>query len=88
MPGDRELHARLVGGDLSALGELYDEHGSAVYGLALKVTGSEAQAEEITQEVFSALWQWPLAVDLARGSLRAWLASRSLHEAATRTVSR
>lgn len=86
MATDLELHARLVGGDLTALGDLYDEHSPLVYGVALRVTGSEAQAEEITQDVFAALWRRPLSFDPGLGSLRGWLASKTLHESATRKV--
>lgn len=86
MATDVELHARLVGGDLDALAGAYDEHCAAVYGVALKVTGSAAQAEEITQDVFCSLWEKPLTFDPALGSLRAWLASKALHESATRAI--
>ncbi|WP_327093231.1 sigma factor [Nonomuraea sp. NBC_01738] len=78
------MRARLLAGDLDALAAAYDEHAPHVYGVALRITGGHGPAEEVTQEVFAALWEQPLAYDPRLGSLRGWLASRALHEAATR----
>ncbi|MEV1169725.1 sigma factor [Nonomuraea sp. NPDC049784] len=85
MNRDLELCTRLTAGDLDALAHAYDQHGPYVYGVAVKVTGSQAHAEEITQNVFVALWQDPLSYDPALGSLRGWLVSRALHESALRS---
>ncbi|MEU6710551.1 sigma factor [Nonomuraea sp. NPDC046802] len=85
MNNDFELCARLTAGDIDALGDVYDEHGSYVYGVAVKVTGSRAHAEEITQNVFVSLWEQPLACDPSLGSLRGWLVSLALHESALRS---
>jgi DNA-directed RNA polymerase specialized sigma24 family protein len=82
---DMDLCARLTAGDLDALADAYDQHGPYVYGVAVKVTGSQAYAEEVTQDVFTALWQRPLSYDPGLGSLRGWLVSRALHESALRT---
>ncbi|MFG1695968.1 sigma factor [Nonomuraea sp. NPDC049309] len=79
---DMDVRARLAAGDLDALADAYDRHGPYVYGVAVKVTGSQAQAEEITQRVFVALWGNPLSYDPALGSLRGRLASMALHESA------
>jgi RNA polymerase sigma factor (sigma-70 family) len=70
---DRELAGRLVAGDDEALAEVYDLYASLVYGLARRVTGSEALAAEISQEVFVAVWTAPERFDPDRGSLRAYL---------------
>jgi RNA polymerase sigma-70 factor (ECF subfamily) len=70
---DGALVARLAAGDDHALGHLYDRYGSLVYGLARRVTGSSASAEEITQEVFVQLWEHADRFDAAKGSLRAFL---------------
>ena len=71
---DREVCERLVAGDEAALGELYDELSSLVYGLAARVTGDWAAAEDITQEVFVRVWEHPRAFEVARGSWRGWVA--------------
>ncbi|MEW1847223.1 sigma factor [Nonomuraea angiospora] len=85
MNRDVELRTRLTAGDLDALADAYDRHGPYVYGVAVSVTGSRAHAEEITQNVFTALWEQPLSYDPALGSLRGWLVSRALHESAVRS---
>ncbi|TDE53524.1 sigma-70 family RNA polymerase sigma factor [Nonomuraea mesophila] len=72
---DRVLHQRVVGGDESALGEIYDRLSSLIFGLSLRVTRDRVIAEDITQEVFLVLWERPLAYDPERGTLRAWLAT-------------
>jgi RNA polymerase sigma-70 factor (ECF subfamily) len=70
---DGGLVERIVAGDDGALGHVYDRHGSLVYGLARRVTGSTAAAEEITQEVFVQLWEQADRFDPSKGSLRAFL---------------
>ncbi len=56
-----------------ALAEAYRRHGGAVYGLARRVTGDSAEAEDVTQEVFLRLWNQPDRFDAARGTLRSFL---------------
>jgi RNA polymerase sigma-70 factor (ECF subfamily) len=68
-----ELHIRLTAGDETALGDLYDQFAAYVYGLALRVTASEAAAEDVTQEVFVGMWERPGMFDPARGSMRSFL---------------
>jgi RNA polymerase sigma factor (sigma-70 family) len=43
---------RVQANDMSALGELFVEHGDLVYRTALRLTGSRADAEDVTQELF------------------------------------
>jgi len=68
------LLARIGAGDDTALAAVYDEHAALVFGLARRVIRDEHLARDITQEVFAYLWEFPARVDLARGSLRAYLA--------------
>lgn len=56
-----------------ALAELYRRHGGAVNGLARRVLGSDARADEVTQDVFVDLWRRPEVFDPERGSLRTYL---------------
>jgi RNA polymerase sigma-70 factor (ECF subfamily) len=57
--GDRELRSLLIqsgAGDRDAFTRLYDLTCSHVYGLVRKVLRDAAQSEEVTQEVYLALW--------------------------------
>src|SRR5215471_2717941 len=68
-----DVRDRLVAGDDAALGEVYDQFSSLVYGLALRVIGDARAAEDVSQDVFVWLWERPTAFDPERGSLRSWL---------------
>ena len=59
---DAQLVARLAFGDEAAFAELYDRYSNAVFGLAKRVTQSEARAEEITQDAFMKLSTRPEVV--------------------------
>jgi RNA polymerase sigma-70 factor (ECF subfamily) len=48
----RKRIERARGGDRDALGELFLEYGDEVYRSALRLTGSPADAEDVTQDVF------------------------------------
>ncbi|GIH94059.1 sigma-70 family RNA polymerase sigma factor [Planobispora siamensis] len=72
---DRLLHQRVVGGEETALGEIYDRFAPLVFGLAVRITRDRVVSEDITQEVFITFWERPLAFDPGRGSLRGWLAT-------------
>ena len=56
-----------------ALAEAYRRHAGGAFGLALRITGDRAFAEEVVQEVFLRLWNEPERFDPARGSLRSFL---------------
>lgn len=75
--GDAQLLLVLARAGDGALAEVYRRHGSAVYGLARRVLGDGAEAEDVTQEVFVHLWEHPERVDPARGSLRTYLLTRT-----------
>jgi RNA polymerase sigma-70 factor (ECF subfamily) len=70
---ERDVRDRLVSGEDGALGEVYDQYASFVYGLALRVIGDARAAEDVSQDVFVCLWERPAAFDPERGSLRTWL---------------
>jgi len=54
---DRELLTRAQAGDMSAFESLVGRHEDQVYGLALRMTRSEADAAEITQDTFLSAYQ-------------------------------
>ena len=65
--------ARLAAGEPAALRQLHDRYAGLVFGLARRVLGDDAMAEDVAQEVFVAIWQEPGRFDPTRGSLRSWL---------------
>jgi RNA polymerase sigma-70 factor, ECF subfamily len=71
---DALLVERIRAGDDRALAAIYDQHAGLVYGLACRVARDEQLARDVTQEVFTHLWEMPDRVDLSRGSLRTYLA--------------
>ena len=70
---DASLVARMVAGDDRALAAAYDTYSGLVFGLARRVTGDEETAREVTQDVFTHLWEHPDRVDLQRGSLKSYV---------------
>lgn len=70
---ERQIVARVVAGDDSALAALYDQYGALVHGIAVKMVGRDIAAD-ICQEVFVSLWDHPDRWDPSRGNLRAFLA--------------
>lgn len=70
---DDELIRSVAKGDDEALIQLYQRHGRAVYSLAYYIIQDRALAEEITQDVFIAVWQKASQFDAARGRLESWL---------------
>jgi RNA polymerase sigma-70 factor (ECF subfamily) len=60
-----------------ALAEVYRRHAGSAFGLALRIAGDRALAEEVVQEVFVRLWDDPQRFDPGRGSLRAYLLAQA-----------
>src|SRR5262249_33983697 len=69
---DEELMSELAAGRPEALGPLHGRYAALVWGLAARSL-DRAAAEEISQEVFLAVWRHAATFDPARGSFRAWV---------------
>ncbi|MGH7708234.1 MAG: sigma-70 family RNA polymerase sigma factor [Vulcanimicrobiaceae bacterium] len=67
-----ELVARVRHGDRVAFEALYDGYHRLVYGIALRMLGDAATAEDVTQTVFLTLWTSPQS--FVRGNFGAWIA--------------
>ena len=72
MTGEKVLLARAKKGEIAAFESLMTAYENRVYTLALRSTGSEQDAADITQEVFLRAWK---SLDSFRGdsSLSTWL---------------
>jgi RNA polymerase sigma-70 factor (ECF subfamily) len=60
-------------GNTDALSSLYDESSHLVYGIALRVLGNQADAEEVTTDVYSQVWRSAANFQEGRGSASGWL---------------
>lgn len=69
---DAQLLARVARGDQDAFGELYRAHVSSMLRLIRRLTSSAAEAEEILQEAWLAVWR-SAATMRGESSVRAWL---------------
>ncbi len=67
-----EVVRRAQQGDQSAFHELYQEHVGRTYVLCLRLTGSAAEAEERTQDVFVQAWR-KLASFRGESAFSSWL---------------
>ncbi len=67
------LMERIAAQEQDALALLYDQYGSAVYSLALRVVLNRAVAEEVTQDTFLKVWNGAENWDAAQGRLSSWL---------------
>jgi RNA polymerase sigma-70 factor (ECF subfamily) len=70
---DEELLIRIHSGDEQAFVSLYRRRQGAIYRFALHMGGSEALAEDITQEVFLAVIRDGCGYDPTRGTLSGYL---------------
>jgi RNA polymerase sigma-70 factor, ECF subfamily len=72
-PGDDELLRLMLAGDAAAFETLYERRQTGVYRFALRMSGSESLAEDVTQDVFIALMRDGWQYDATRGSVSAYL---------------
>jgi RNA polymerase sigma-70 factor (ECF subfamily) len=66
---------RLKAREERALAELYDALGPWVLGLAWRILGDEAEAEEVVADVFAQVWRRIDRHDARRGALVPWVLS-------------
>jgi RNA polymerase sigma factor (sigma-70 family) len=78
---DRAALARVAGGELDALEELYDRYRTMAYSIALRMTADAALAEDIVQEAFLGAWRNASRYVDGRGSVKTWLLAIVHHRA-------
>jgi RNA polymerase sigma-70 factor (ECF subfamily) len=86
--GDVVLLQRIASGDTAAVGELYDRHSRLLYGLILRILRNRAEAEDVLQEVFVAVWKRAGTFDVTLGSPIGWLVRVARNRAIDRLRSR
>src|SRR5262245_33498506 len=67
------LVARMAAGDEAALGAFYDATMPRVYGLAVRICGNFATAEEIAVDVYHQCWSGAARYDPTRSKVMTWL---------------
>jgi RNA polymerase sigma-70 factor, ECF subfamily len=72
---DEQLIAQVLRGDTAAHEALFDRYGAVVMGLAYKITGDQALAEEVVQESFWRLWRKADSFQSDRGTFTGWFFS-------------
>ena len=70
------LVAATIDGDLNAWAQLYERHSSLAYGVARRILGDDADADDVLQEVFLGI-RPALRTYEARGTFRGWLRKRT-----------
>lgn len=70
---DRRLVERMADGDERALGSLYDRFAGVLYGMAYRIVGEGADAEEVVLACFSQAWKDAARFRSEKGSVIAWL---------------
>jgi RNA polymerase sigma-70 factor, ECF subfamily len=85
---DARLLGRMAGGDRLALAELYDRFSRPLYATALRVLGDPAEAQDVTHDVFLALWERASGFEAGRGSAFSWAVTLLRNRAIDRLRSR
>jgi RNA polymerase sigma-70 factor (ECF subfamily) len=86
-PDLTELLRASARGDQHAFGALYDATSPRVHGLVLRVVRDPAQAEEVTQEAYLAIWRTASRFDPGKGSALSWLLTLAHRRAVDRVRS-
>lgn len=62
-----------VSGDEGALRELYDRYSGVIFGAGIRYLGDRGLAEDLTQDVFVAVWRSAGSFDAGRASFATWI---------------
>lgn len=74
----------VAAGDRGALSNLYERTSAKLFGICLRVLGSEAEAEEVLQEVYVTVWHKAVRFDPMKASPITWLAVLARNKAIDR----
>lgn len=70
---DVSLIDAMARGEEPAAAALYDRHGAAMYGLALRMVNDSADAEDVVLDAFAQAWRDAARYDASRGTALGWL---------------
>jgi RNA polymerase sigma-70 factor (ECF subfamily) len=70
---DTELLSLIAGGDVRAVGELYDRYSSTLFPIALRIVRDRSEAEDLLHDAFVAVNERAGQYAADRGSVIAWL---------------
>lgn len=78
------LLARVASGDRSAFESLYHTTSSLLFGICLRLLPDRAEAEDVLQEAYAAVWRKAAQFDPARANALTWLGMIARHKAIDR----
>ncbi len=76
--------AAIADGDRTAMADLYRRTSGKLFGICLRLLGSEAEAEEALQETYVTVWRKAAMFDSAKASAITWLAVLARNKAIDR----
>jgi RNA polymerase sigma-70 factor (ECF subfamily) len=76
--------ALVAEGDRAAMADLYRRTSAKLFGICLRLLGSEAEAEEALQETYVTVWRKAAMFDSAKASAITWLAVLARNKAIDR----
>lgn len=80
-PTDEALVERVAAGDQAAMADLYDRFQALTYGLAVRLTGDPATAQDVVQETFLGIWRTSSKFASDRATARTWILAICHHRA-------
>jgi RNA polymerase sigma-70 factor (ECF subfamily) len=69
---DADLIGRIGSGDQQAFGALYDRFSPGLYSMVMKMTGDEAETEDVLQDSFAHIWRKAASYDSRRSAPFTW----------------
>lgn len=87
VPTAEDLLFAIAGGDAEAFARLYLDVGPRVHALAARIIRDADHAQEVAQEVLTAIWRTASCFDPGRGSALGWVLMMTHHRAVDRVRS-
>lgn len=76
--------ARMAKGDRGALAQLYDQLARPVYSFVYRLLQDEAEAQDLSQEIFLQVWNTAASYESSRGSVFSWVITLARNRAIDR----